>query len=170
MKKKQKKAVKKMTDALIILVLMALILLAVAYRQGKHLQGLQEGKKLFLNVLPLLICAFIIAGFIKVLLPEGLLQSLLGEGSGWKGLIIGPAVGALIQGGPYAFFPLFDAVFRESVTIGTAVAMITAWGMINVGHLPYEFAFLGPRFVLLKYSIYLALPSLAGLLANLLFG
>jgi uncharacterized membrane protein YraQ (UPF0718 family) len=159
----------KLTNALLALALMAVIFLFIAYRKGQHLAGLLEAKKLFLNILPLLLCAFIMVGFINILLPKELLQSWLGKGSGWKGLIVGPAIGALVQGGPYAFFPLFNAVFRESVTTGTAIAMITAWGMINVGHLPYELAFLGPRFIVLKYCIYLALPSLAGLLADLLF-
>lgn len=125
---------------------------------------------MFISVLPLLVCAFIIVGFISILIPKELLQGWLGEGAGWKGLLIGPAVGALIQGGPLAFFPLYDAVFRESIGTGTAIAMITAWGMINVGHLPYEFAFLGPHFVALKYCMYIVIPSLAGLLAALIFG
>lgn len=159
-----------MISAMALLALMAVVLLTAAYRQGKHRQGLKTAWNMFLNVLPLLLLAFIIVGFINLLLPEEALAAWLGAEAGWKGLIVGPAIGALVQGGPFAFFPLFDAVFRNTVTTGTAVAMITAWGMINVGHLPYEFAFLGPRFVALKYCIYIALPSLAGLLAQFLFG
>ncbi len=159
-----------MISAMALLGLMAAALLLVAYRQGKHRQGLQAAWNMFLNVLPLLLLAFVVVGFINLLLPEEALAAWLGAEAGWKGLMVGPAIGALVQGGPFAFFPLFDAVFRNRVTTGTAVAMITAWGMINVGHLPYEFAFLGPRFVALKYCIYIALPSLAGLLAQLLFG
>jgi len=159
-----------LTNALLVLSVMAAIFLYHAYRQGRHLEALKEGKKLLFAVLPLLLCAFVLVGFMNILIPEKALQAWLGAESGWKGLLIGPAIGALVQGGPYAFFPLFDALFRESVTIGTAIAMITAWGMINVGHLPYEFTFLGPRFVMLKYALYLAVPSLAGLLANILFG
>ncbi len=159
-----------MTNALIVLSLMAAIFLFLAYRQGKLGEGLKESRKLFLAVLPLLLCAFLLVGFMNILIPEKALQTWLGAESGWKGLVIGPAIGALVQGGPYAFFPLFDAVFRTSVSTGTAIAMITAWGMINVGHLPYEFTFLGSRFVILKYAIYLTIPSLAGLLANILFG
>lgn len=149
---------------------MAAIFLFLAYRQGKLFESLKESKKLLLAVLPLLLCAFLMVGFMNILIPEKALQAWLGAESGWKGLVIGPVIGALIQGGPYAFFPLFDAVFRQSVTTGTAIAMITAWGMLNVGHLPYEFSFLGSRFVLLKYAIYLTIPSLAGLLADFLFG
>lgn len=160
----------RLTNALIVLLIMAIALLLIALRQKKTVEGFQEASRMFLNVLPLLICAFIIVGFIDLLIPKELLQAWLGEEAGFKGLIIGPIVGALIQGGPYAFFPLYDAIFRDSVSTGTAVSMITAWGMINVGHLPYEFTFLGPRFVALKYCMYIAVPTLAGLLAALIFG
>ena len=149
---------------------MAVVLLFLAYRQKRLAEGFREAGKMFLGVLPLLVCAFILVGFIELLIPKELLQAWLGEEAGWRGLIIGPAVGALVQGGPFAFFPLYDALFRSSVSNGTAVAMITAWGMINVGHLPYELTFLGPRFVALKYCMYIAVPSLAGLLANIIFG
>ena len=159
-----------MTNALIALLIMALALVLIAMRQKKTVAGFQEALKMFLNVLPLLICAFVIVGFIDLLIPKELLQAWLGEEAGLKGLFIVPVVGALVQGGPYAFFPLFDAIFRDSVSTGTAVSMITAWGMINVGHLPYEFTFLGPRFVALKYCMYLAVPTLSGLLAALIFG
>lgn len=157
-----------MTNAFLFLSIMAAILFLVAYRQGKHLEGLKEAKTIFINALPILLCVFIIIGFIEILLPKELLQGWLGEGAGVKGLILGTVVGALIQGGPFIFFPLFDALFRESVTTGTAVAMITAWGMINVGHLPYELTFLGPRFVALKYALYIGIPCLAGSLADLI--
>jgi len=160
----------KLTNALIALLIMAIVLLFFALRQSKIAEGFQEASRMFFNVLPLLICAFIIVGFIDLLIPKELLQVWLGEESGWKGLIIGPVVGALVQGGPYAFFPLYDAIFRDSVSTGTAVSMITAWGMINVGHLPYEFTFLGPRFVALKYCMYITVPTLAGLLAAIIFG
>jgi len=160
----------RLTNALIVLLIMAIVLILIALKQNKTVEGFQEARKMFSNVLPLLICAFVIVGFIDLLIPKELLQSWLGEEAGFKGLIIGPIVGALVQGGPYAFFPLYDAIFRDSVSTGTAVSMITAWGMINVGHLPYEFTFLGPRFVALKYCMYIAVPTLAGLLAALIFG
>ncbi|RQD69469.1 MAG: hypothetical protein D5S00_07020 [Tindallia sp. MSAO_Bac2] len=159
-----------MTDTLVVLSGMAALLLILAFRKGLHVEGLRGGFRMFLNILPLLLLAFILVGYLNLLLPKEVLQSWLGEEAGWKGLFIGPAIGALVQGGPFAFFPLFDSVFRDSVTTGTAVAMITAWGMINVGHLPYEAAFLGPRFIMLKYSIYILFPTVAGFLANLIFG
>lgn len=159
-----------MINAYILLIIMAIALLITAYRQGNHIVGLKEAKDLFINVLPMLVCAFVIVGFISLLIPRELLQNLLGAEAGLKGIAIGSVIGALFQGGPFAFLPFFNAVFRDTVSVGTAVAMISAWGMINIGHLPYEFTFLGPRFVALKYCMYLAVPLITGLIANLLFG
>lgn len=159
-----------MANALLVMTLMAVGLFVAAFRKGKHQEGLRSAFVMFRNVLPMLLLAFAMVGFINLLIPASLLQDWLGADSGWKGLVMGTAIGGLVQGGPFAFFPFFDAVFRNNVSTGTAIAMITAWGMVNVGHLPYEFTFLGPRFVALKYSIYLFLPAIAGLLAQMLFG
>lgn len=159
-----------MTSAFVLMGVMAIVLIAVARRRGKVREGFITSWRMFMGVLPLLVLAFVLVGFIQVLLPKEMLQKWMGAESGWKGLFIGLAIGALIQGGPFGFFPLFGSVFRDNVSTGTAVAMITAWGMINVGHLPYEMAFLGHRFVALKYSLYIALPVLAGFLAQLIFG
>jgi len=151
----------------------AVILALIAYIQGGFpllASSFSIAGQTLLRIFPILIVAFIVAGLVSILVPKEMVSKWLGKEAGWKGLIIGPAIGVLIQGGPFAFFPLFDSVFRDNETIGTAVAMITAWGVINVGHLPYELTFLWPRFVALKYSIYIAIPSLVGLLANLLFG
>jgi uncharacterized membrane protein YraQ (UPF0718 family) len=159
-----------LNNALVVMTFMAAGLFVAAWWKGKHVEGIRSAARMFINVLPLLLLAFAMVGFINLLFPSTLLKTWLGEESGWKGLAIGTAIGAVVQGGPFAFFPLFDAVFRNNVSTGTAIAMITAWGMINVGHLPYEFAFLGPRFVALKYSIYIFLPAIAGLLAQAIFG
>ncbi len=121
------------------------------------------------SLIPILIIAFFVAGLIADLIPRKLIYRWLGREAGWKGFFIAPAVGALIQGGLH-LFPLFAAVFQESMGVGTSIAMIATWGMINVGHLPYEFAFLGPRFVLLKLGVCLAIPSLTGFIAHVIFG
>jgi len=159
-----------MTSAFVLMGLMAAALMVAAQRRGRVREGLITSWRMFMGVLPLLVLAFVLVGFIQVLLPRETLHTWMGEEAGWKGLLLGTGIGALIQGGPYGFFPLFGSVFRDNVSTGTAVAMITAWGMINVGHLPYEMAFLGHRFVVLKYSLYLFLPPLAGLLAQMIFG
>lgn len=84
-------------NAYILLTTMAIILIVISYRQGNHVEGLKEAKNLFINVLPMLVCAFVIVGFISVLIPRELLQNLLGAEAGLKGIAIGTVIGALFQ-------------------------------------------------------------------------
>ena len=161
-----------MTDALTVLLIMCALLLGIALKKqdGRVKRSGRTAFHMLVNVLPVLLIAFLIAGLIQVLLPSEAIAAWLGDEAGWKGLFIAPLAGALIQGGPFTFFPLFSSVFQQSMGVGASVAMITGWGMINVGHLPYEFAFLGPRFAALKYGICIGIPPLAGAAAQLLFG
>ena len=160
-----------MINAFIFLLLMGLPMFYLAYKKGdgSHIKSIIIGKNMFFTVLPLLLLAFSIAGLLQVVLPADLIADWLGEEAGYKGLLIGPVIGGLIQGGPYAFFPFFASVFKESVGPGTAVAMITGWGMLNIGHLPFELTFLGPRFVVVKFLACVGVPPLAGLIAHLFF-
>lgn len=161
-----------MRNAFVALLILAAVLFAVAYRRGDdtHKKAVQTGRDMFVNVLPILAAAFTVAGLLQTVLPGEALSRWLGEEAGWRGIVIAPFIGALVQGGPFSFFPLFDAVFRDAVGTGTAIAMITGWAMHNVGHLPFEFAFLGPRFVVLKLGAVILVPPLSGTIAHFLFG
>jgi len=161
-----------MVNVFFLLLGMALVLFLVAHRRGDgtHRRGLITARTMFRNVLPMLVLAFTIAGLLRTVIPTEFISAWLGDEAGWKGFFIGPAIGMLIQGGPFAFFPFFEAVFKDSVGIGTAIAMITGWGMLNIGFLPFEFAFLGPKFVGLKLLSCVAVPPLSGLIAHLVFG
>lgn len=73
----------------IIMGVLALILVVIGYTKGQHIDGLKSGMTMTLEILPLLIFAFIIAGMVQVLLPRELLSKLVGEDSGIKGIFIG---------------------------------------------------------------------------------
>ena len=66
---------------------------------GSHLQGLGEGGKLLLMILPLLFFAFAVAGFIRVMVPVEVISRWVGGESGFRGIMIGCIAGALTPGG-----------------------------------------------------------------------
>ena len=120
-----------MTTALIILVVLAVITSALAYKRGdgSHIKGFEISKKTLINMWPLLIIAFLMAGFIEVAVPPELIRSWLGQEAGLRGVFIGSIAGALIPGGPYVAFPIIASVFKAGAGLGTAVAFITGWAM-----------------------------------------
>ncbi len=85
----------------IIMGVLALTLLSIGYSrgQGQHITGLKSALNMTLEILPLLVFAFIVAGMIQALLPRELVSRLVGVESGLRGLLVGTVAGALAPGG-----------------------------------------------------------------------
>ncbi|MFZ7103578.1 MAG: permease [Peptococcaceae bacterium] len=159
-----------MTSSIILLTVLAVLAFSFAYKKGdgSHRKGLQISYKTLVNMFPLLMIAFLMAGFLQVVIPPGLIQSWLGEEAGLKGVLIGSIGGALIPGGPYVAFPIIAAIFKAGAGLGTAVSFIVAWAMYSIGTIPFELALIGPRFTMLRLSLVVLLPLLSGFIAYLL--
>jgi uncharacterized membrane protein YraQ (UPF0718 family) len=155
----------------IVMGVIALALLIIGYQKGggEHILGLKSGGILLLQILPLLIFAFIIAGMIPVLVPAELISTWIGEGSGIRGILIGTVVGGFMPGGPYVSLPIAAGLLRVGASVGTMVAFITAWSLWAVSRLPLDIAILGWQFTLIRLACTFFFPPIAGLIANALF-
>jgi uncharacterized membrane protein YraQ (UPF0718 family) len=155
----------------IVMGVIAVILLVMGYLRGggEHLLGLKSGGILLVQILPLLIFAFIIAGMIQVLVPTELISRWIGAESGIRGILIGTVVGGLMPGGPYVSLPIAAGLLRVGASVGTMVAFITAWSLWAVSRLPLDIAILGWQFTLIRLACTFFFPPIAGLIANVLF-
>ncbi len=160
-----------MNTATMIMGIIAVILLILAYfiATDLPLSGLRTGGKMFLEILPLLIFAFIIAGMVQVLIPKEFILKYLGAEAGFKGILIGCIAGGLTPGGPYVSFPIVASIWKSGAGIGTVVAYVTAWSLWAVGRLPYEISLIGPKFALIRFLSTLIFPPIAGLIAQSFF-
>ena len=100
----------------IIMGVLALILLFIGYYRGQaeHISGIKSALNMGVQILPLLILAFIVAGMVQVLLPRELMSKWIGEESGFRGILIGTLGGALTPGGPFVSMPIAASVARSS--------------------------------------------------------
>lgn len=147
----------------------AIILTVIAYFRGAHIEGLKTGGKTLLNIFPLLIASFAIAGMIQVLIPKEFIAKWLGKESGFKGIMVGWLGGILIPGGPYILFPIIASLYKAGAGIACLVTLIASWGLGTLWRLPFEISIIGPRFTLMRISTTLILPPIAGLLAKTFF-
>lgn len=147
---------------------LALGLFLIAYNkgEGQHAVGMQSAWKMIIEILPLLIFAFIVAGMVQVLLPKELLTKWVGAESGWRGLIVGTIAGGLSPGGPYVSLPIVAGLLKTGASIGTMVAFLTGWSLWAVGRLPMEFGILGWKFTVIRLASTFIFPPIAGLIAN----
>jgi uncharacterized membrane protein YraQ (UPF0718 family) len=152
----------------VIMAAIALITFILAYNkgEGQHIIGIQSAWKMTIEILPLLVFAFIVAGMIQVLLPQELLNKWVGVESGWRGLFIGTIAGGLSPGGPYVSLPVVAGLLKSGASAGTMVAFLTGWSLWAVTRLPMEFGILGWKFTIIRLASTFIFPPIAGLIAN----
>ena len=155
----------------IIMGVIAIALLYIGYQRGggEHVVGLKSAGNLLLQILPLLIFAFIVAGMIQILIPQEIISKWVGAESGFRGLLIGSAIGGFMPGGPYVSMPIIAGLLRTGASIGTMVALITAWSLIAIARLPMEIGILGWKFALIRMACVFFFPPIAGFIADKLF-
>ncbi len=147
----------------------ALIFIGYLRGHGQHITGIKSGLTMAIEILPLLIFAFLTAGMIQVLIPKEFLLRWVGAGSGMRGILIGTVAGGLTPGGPYVSLPIVAVLLRSGASIGTMVAFVTGWSLWAVSRLPMEVGMLGWRFTLIRLACTFFFPPIAGFISQLLF-
>ncbi|MGB7948160.1 MAG: permease, partial [Candidatus Binatia bacterium] len=87
--------------------------------------------KTLLLVLPTLVGAFLIAGHVRVLMPEDVVRKWLGEESGLKGVVVGYLAGTLTFGGPFISFPIAASLYQAGGSVQTVTTYITSWAPLG---------------------------------------
>ncbi len=155
----------------IIMGVIAIALLIIGYQRGggEHILGLKSAGNLLLQIIPLLIFAFILAGMIQVLIPQEMISKWVGAESGFRGILIGTLMGSLTPSGPFVSMPIAAGLLRTGASIGTMVAFMAAWSLLAVHRLPMEFGLLGWKFMLIRLACVFFFPPIAGLIADRFF-
>ncbi len=155
----------------VVMGVLAIALLLIGYfkGQGQELSGLKSGLAMTIEILPLLILAFIVAGMVQVLLPQDLISKWVGAESGMRGILIGTVAGGFTPGGPYVSLPIVAGLLRAGANTGTMVAFVTGWSLWAVSRLPMEIGILGWKFTLIRIGSSFFFPPIAGLIAQALF-
>jgi len=141
----------------------------ICYSKGKEVfcTGLGASWSMFLNVAPRLGAAFLMAGFVEVLVPKDLITKWIGEKSGLRGILIATLAGVLTPGGPMISFPLIAALYKLGADMGPLVGYLTSWELLGIQRvIVWEIPFMGMKFASLRFVVSLGLPIVAGVIAR----
>ncbi len=153
----------------IVMGVLAVILVFLSYQKGVHIQGLKASGNMLLQIIPLLVFAFLIAGMVQFLIPREIISRWVGAESGFRGLLIGTAMGSIAPGGPFVSMPIAAGLLRMGANIGTMVAFLTAWSLLAFSRMPMELGIMGWKFTLIRMACTFFFPPIAGLIANAFF-
>ena len=153
----------------IIIGIIAVVLVYLSYQKGVHIQGLKTSWNMLLQMLPLLCLAMIAAGAIQNLISSELITKWIGAESGLRGIFIGTAIGACTPGGPYVTMPIAAGLLHMGANVGTMVAFLTAWSLIEFSRLTMEIGIMGWKFAAIRVACTFFFAPIAGFLANTFF-
>ena len=136
--------------------------------QTRFLEILFSDLSLFVDILPKVLAACLIAAFVAVLMPRETVLRWVGAESGLVGILIATLAGTICPGGPITIFPIASAFVAIGADVGAAIAFITSWTLLGYARvLVWEWPFFGPDFVVWRILISVPLPVVAGVLARL---
>lgn len=161
-----------MNTALVLMAVLFVVLGVLAYHKDPQLllHATKSATSLFLKILPLLVLAFLIAGLIDVLLPKDFIAHWIGKESGFKGLFVATALGAIAPGGPFIQFPVVASLFKGGADVGPLVAYVSAWALIGLNRvIIYEIPLLGPEITFIRLGCSFLFPPLIGFIARQVF-
>ncbi len=156
---------------IVIMSAMAAVLLAAAlYFKGASGagEGLKAGFRTLWRIWPLLLLALAVAGFIQVLVPRDVVADYLGVARPYRGILIAWLIGAVIPGAPYVILPLATVLLSRGAGIGAAATLVLSASLVGMTRIPYEVAFVGWQFSVLRVAACALLAPLAGVLVHLL--
>jgi uncharacterized membrane protein YraQ (UPF0718 family) len=119
------------------------------------------------STLPRIVLALAVAGLVWVMLPRDRMMRLIGRESGLRGLLIAAAAGVVTPGGPASAYPFLAVLASSGADRGVLIAYIVSWSMLGMQRiLVWDVPFMGADFSLLRFTVSLPLPVLAGLIAR----
>jgi uncharacterized membrane protein YraQ (UPF0718 family) len=126
--------------------------------------------ELFGGILPRMLAGCTLGAFVSEMLPQDKVSRALGANSGFRGLVIGTAFGALLPGGPFTAYPVASALLAVGADFGAVIAMVVSWVLIGYGRaIAWELPILGTDFTIWRIVTCLPIPVLAGALGRFLY-
>lgn len=130
-------------------------------------EGITGAGKTFIGLFTLIFAALMISKAVGLLLPVETVAKWFGEESGVAGIIRGGFLGGLMQGGPYAVYPIIKSIYDKGAHISVVIAMLMGYGAIGLARVAYGLVFFEPKIVGLRLLLALPVPIAAGLLVYL---
>lgn len=136
----------------IALYVIAIAALAASYaksRQNTKL-ALRKAWKSFENILPQFLSILVIIGIMLAILTPEQISSMIGNESGWFGVIIASVIGAITLIPGFIAFPLAAALLKSGAGYMQIAAFISTLMMVGVVTMPVEMKFFGKKATLIR--------------------
>lgn len=140
-----------MTIALYVIAFSALIASLVKSKE-KTILALKKAWKAFENILPQLLSILVIIGVMLALLTPEQISKLIGNESGWLGVLFAASIGSITLIPGFVAFPLAAALLKSGAGYMQIAAFVSTLMMVGIVTLPLEIKYFGKKATIIRNS------------------
>ncbi len=139
----------------IILYVLAAGLLLLSFLQDrkKTKMALKKAWKSFENILPQFLSILIIIGIMLAILSPETISRLIGQQSGWIGMVIASVIGSITLIPGFVAFPLASALLKSGAGFMQIAVFISTLMMVGIVTVPVEIQYLGKKATILRNAL-----------------
>lgn len=156
----------------IILYMLAAILLFTSFLRDrkKTKMALKKAWKAFENILPQLLFILIVIGIMLAVLSPEIISGLIGQKSGWFGMIIAAVLGSITLIPGFVAFPLASALLKSGAGFMQITVFISTLMMVGVVTIPVEIKYFGKKATLLRNGLAFMFSFMIAIIVGVVLG
>ena len=135
-----------------ILYVVAVVLLLLSWFKDrqKTKMALKKAWKAFENILPQFLIIILIVGMALAVLNPDVISRLIGQESGWFGLVIASLIGSITLIPGFVAFPLASALLKSGAGFMQIAIFISTLMMVGIVTIPVEIKYFGRKATLTR--------------------
>lgn len=147
-----------------------LLLLSFFKDKKKTKMALLKAWKSFENILPQFLSILIIIGIMLAVLSPDTISKLIGQQSGWIGMIIAAVIGSITLIPGFVAFPLAAALLNSGAGFMQIAVFISALMMVGIVTLPLEIKYFGKKAAILRNSLAFVFSFVVAIVIGVVLG
>lgn len=150
----------------IILYNLAIIFLIISFIKDKNKtkKAILLGLKSFENVLPQFLCIIITVGILLSFFTTDTISKILGNSSGFMGIILADIMGAITMMPTFVAFSLGNTLLLKGAGYSQVATLVSSLVLIGLMTLPLEIKYIGKRAALLRNIIAFIFSIIVGII------
>ena len=140
-----------------------LLLASLAVDRKKTIMALTKAWKALENILPIFLSIMLIIGIGLAVLSPQAISRLIGQRSGWMGIMLAAIIGSVTLIPGFVTFPLAAALLRGGAGFIQIVVFISTSMMVGVVTIPVEIRYFGRKVTMIRNTLALAFSFLVAI-------
>ena len=127
-----------------------LLFLSFIKDRKKTKMALMKAWKSFENILPQFLSILIIIGIMLAVLSPETISKLIGQQSGWLGMVIASIIGSITLIPGFVAFPLASALLKSGAGFMQIAIFVSTLMMVGIVTIPVEIKYFGKKATILR--------------------